>query len=112
MKRYKTHDFDLQELAAGVHEGRFQLPEFQRRFAWAPKARKELLESIQKGFPAGTLLMMEVQSADESPFGARIFEGAPEPTKAAEFLVLDGQQRIGTCYAALRAEGKSIWAID
>jgi hypothetical protein len=104
MPVYQLQDLALQDLIEGIHTGKVRLPEFQRSFQWQPKARRELLDSIQKGFPVGTLLLMEVGHDGPGPFGQRAFAETPaDLTTEADKLVLDGQQRLTTCYVAMRA---------
>jgi hypothetical protein len=84
-----------------IHAGAVQLPQFQRSFNWGRGARLEFLDSVQHDYPVGTLLFLEVAEKG-SPFGSRLFEQVtaskmPKP----KYLVLDGQQRLSTCYWAL-----------
>ncbi|MGV1004857.1 MAG: GmrSD restriction endonuclease domain-containing protein [Candidatus Nanopelagicales bacterium] len=77
------------------------LPDFQRNFVWDTKAVIELLRSIMSRFPAGTLLFWK-QGSETKGFAARAVAGAPElDGKAADELVLDGQQRLTAVYRAL-----------
>jgi hypothetical protein len=112
MAAYQSRDLKLQEVVVSIAEGRIRLPEFQRNFNWVISLRRALLDSIQKGYPVGTLLLLEVGDAEESPFGERLFSGAPPPTKPAELLVLDGQQRLSTCFAALSPTTERMFCID
>ncbi|MGE0229883.1 MAG: DUF262 domain-containing protein [Dehalococcoidia bacterium] len=113
MKLYQPLDLNLRDAVRLIDGGELQLPEFQRNFRWGVKPRLELLDSIQKGFPVGTLLLMEMSPGIPSPFGARTFEGAPESEPAkARYLVLDGQQRLSTCYWALRGDPRRVLAIN
>jgi hypothetical protein len=107
MKPYQLMNFALQDLIKMIGAGEVQLPEFQRSFNWARSSRMELLDSIQRDYPVGTLLLLEVPDRG-SPFGSRTFEQTDfertdqEPPKP-KYLVLDGQQRLSTCFWALRA---------
>lgn len=110
MKKYQALDLPLQTAVRYIKKGVIQLPEFQRDFKWSRKARLELLDSVQKGFPAGSLLLLEV-AGKKSPFGIRPFAYVSRPGKP-RFLVLDGQQRLATCYTAFLAERNDVFAID
>ena len=113
MASYQPRDIMLQEAVTMISDGRIRLPEFQRDFTWAVSDQRSLLDSIQKAYPVGTLLLLEVgNSAAASPFGQRTFAGAPQPTKAAELLVLDGQQRLSTCYRCLSSDSQRMFCID
>ena len=101
-----TNPRDLKQLLAQIHTRECALPEFQRNFVWDPGATKELIVSIAKGFPAGSLL--RIRNSDGSDlFEYRQFEGAPalnghRPT----YLVLDGQQRLTSLYQAFYGVGE------
>lgn len=104
MSLYQLHDLRLQDLVRWIDVGKVRLPEFQRSFRWQLAAQRELLDSIQKGFPVGTLLLMEVDPEVPTPFGARSFDSSAPPRDDLRYLVLDGQQRLSTCYAALMSD--------
>ena len=112
MASYQTRDLKLQEVVTSITEGRVRLPQFQRNFNWVNSLRRALLDSIQKGYPVGTLLMLEVRPGDPSPFGEVAFSGAPAPTKPTELLVLDGQQRLSTCFTAFSPLSPRMFCID
>jgi len=42
-----------------IENRQLALPDFQRSFVWDPDATRELVVSIIRSFPAGTLLQME-----------------------------------------------------
>ena len=113
MANYQSRDLKLQEIVTAIGEGRVRLPEFQRNFNWAIGDQRALLDSIQKAYPVGSLLLLEVGDADApSPFGQRVFTGAPTPTRPAELLVLDGQQRLSSCYRAFAPDSPRLFCID
>jgi hypothetical protein len=113
MTTYQPRDLQLQDVVVQIAEGRIRLPEFQRNFTWGLSDQRSLLDSIQKAYPVGTLLLLEVSNADNaSPFGQRRFDGAPSPAKEAELLVLDGQQRLSTCYRAFSRGLPRMFCID
>jgi hypothetical protein len=78
------------------------LPDFQRSFVWDPGATRELVVSIIRSFPAGSLLLMK---GGASIFAPREFEGAPGLAGQPAYLVLDGQQRLTSLYQALVGRG-------
>ena len=80
-------------------EGTAQLPEFQRGWVWPVENIRSLLASISCGYPVGTLMMLRTGGAVK--FKQRPIEGA-SPTKKAERLILDGQQRITSLFQALK----------
>jgi hypothetical protein len=100
MSSYAIREIKLQDVVKEVESGQLQLPEFQRDYVWKPNDQASLVDSIQKGYPVGALLLLEIDQGDANggPFGLRKFEGAPDPTSKVKYLVLDGQQRITTTF--------------
>src|SRR5438128_639577 len=84
----------LKSLMEKAQRGILGLPEFQRNFVWQPSQVKKLITSLLNGYPIGGLLFME----DENKYKFRPMEGAPEEAEGVHILVLDGQQRLTSCY--------------
>lgn len=100
---YRTDKYRLDTFLQQVHSGDLALPDFQRDFVWDPDATEELLESIFRDFPTGSLLLMRHR---DDGFAPRAFAGAPSLGKRKPLrLVLDGQQRLTSLYQALHGEG-------
>jgi hypothetical protein len=91
----------LKNLVEQAHESRLVLPDFQRDFVWKPSDVIKLLASLLNGYPIGGLLFMESPGI----YGHRALDGviAKEEEKDAGDirLILDGQQRLTSCYRAL-----------
>ena len=79
-----------------IEHGSIALPTFQRGYVWYRKDVRELMRSLYKGFPVGSLLMWETQSNKVSTRG-----GQPLASGTVT-LLLDGQQRITTLYGIIR----------
>ncbi|MBB6121231.1 GmrSD restriction endonuclease domain-containing protein [Nocardiopsis algeriensis] len=93
-----TKEF-LTELLRRVHDGRIQLPDFQRGWVWSKDGIASLLASISQGYPVGTLMFLG--TGGETQFRERTIEGVGEARKNAETLILDGQQRMTSLYQAI-----------
>ena len=89
----------LRDLLQEAESGRSQLPEFQRGWVWPMEGIRSLLASISLGYPVGTIMML--RTGGEVRFKHRPIQGAT-PTRAAQRLILDGQQRITSLYQALK----------
>lgn len=89
----------LRGLLDEAASGKSQLPEFQRDWVWPMENIRSLLASISLGYPVGTLMMMK--TGGDVKFKQRPIQGAA-PTKPAERLILDGQQRITSLFQALK----------
>lgn len=110
MKDYRLHD-----VLESITTGKLQLPEFQRNYVWRLNEQKALLDSIQKGYPVGAILLLEIESVDgsaASPFGQRLFKGAPQAKEAIKELVLDGQQRLTTCFLTFSGNSANWFFIE
>lgn len=104
MSNFETNPKKIKADLLNLINGRdMALPDFQRDFVWQPRQTQELLVSLAKSFPAGSLL--RVDSADHM-FMPRAFAGAPElDGHKPKYLVLDGQQRLTSLYQALYGTG-------
>ena len=48
---FQTYPIALQQLLKDAHEGKLQLPDFQRSFVWSDDAIQSLIASVAKGYP-------------------------------------------------------------
>jgi len=93
---FKTHPVALKDLMRDCHEGKLQLPDFQRGWVWDQDRIIDLLASISEGFPVGALMTLD--ASGEVAFAVRSVEGAPTASKPLEAYLLDGQQRMTSLY--------------
>lgn len=90
----------LSKLLRRVAEGEAQLPEFQRGWVWPDHNIIGLLASISRGYPVGTLMLL--QTGGDVRFKCRPVEGAtPPPGSEPDTLILDGQQRMTSLFQSL-----------
>jgi hypothetical protein len=75
------------------------LPEFQREFIWTKEQAKQLMVSLVKGYPVGSLLFWKT---DHPPELKNITE-LPEKFGMIQ-VILDGQQRLTTLYMLINGE--------
>lgn len=101
MGKYKPEDRKLSELLQDIDNGKLRLPCFQRDYKWRPSKVVKLLDTIQNDHPAGTLLFISVDSSNPQipPENFKVVSEKNLLNKE-EFLVLDGQQRLTSCYNA------------
>lgn len=102
MSTFKTNDFLLKEVLRDIEKGKIQLPDFQRGWVWDDQHIRELLVSVAQSFPVGAVMLM--QTGGEVKFEQRGLEGVePKPApELAEWLILDGQQRLTTLTQVLQ----------
>ena len=91
---FESSAVSMEKILTQVEEGTMQLPEFQRDFVWLENKQKELISSIYKGYPVGSLLLMCVGHNPQLAF--RPIKSFTTKVKHPKHLVLDGQQRVTT----------------
>src|SRR2546427_2884466 len=94
-------DISVRELVDKVQRGELQLPEMQRRYIWPATRVRDLLDSLYRGYPSGTILVWETEQ--ERPTGEFAVEQKENPFKGHKML-LDGQQRLTSLTAILLGE--------
>lgn len=104
----------IEVLVRSVVDGYIKLPKFQRPFVWTKQNILELMDSIYKGYPIGSILLWFTKHklASERNIADLIIKEIEEeyPTN----YLLDGQQRISTLCGILFWDGedkKSIWNV-
>lgn len=95
---FKTNPVSLHEVLKKCHDGKLQLPDFQRSWVWDEDRIKSLIASISRAFPVGALMTLE--TGGDVNFKPRPIEGAPDVARsvAPAELLLDGQQRMTSLY--------------
>lgn len=109
LETFQVHPHSLDWLLRSIHEGQLALPDFQRDFVWDPRATEELIESISRAFPAGSLLFMPYRNGTFRP---RAVENAPGLNGSPAKLILDGQQRLTSLYQAFYGVGDSRYFVN
>lgn len=95
---FKEVNYSLSKLLEDIEMGEIGLPEIQRPFVWKNSKVRDLFDSMYKGFPVGYLLFW----ANGVGNGHRQI-GANEKQKVARLLIVDGQQRLTSLFAVLKA---------
>ena len=94
-------DIPVSRLVDMIADGELQLPQMQRRYIWPATRVRDLLDSLYRGYPSGSILVWETDQ--EAPT-----RGMAIPQKISPFsgckLLLDGQQRLTSLSAILRGE--------
>lgn len=101
--------FSIEKIINRVRSGRLALPDFQRDFVWSPSQVSDLLESICREWPIGSLLLLN----GPQPFAFRAIDSAPEVADAdLDLYVLDGQQRVTAIYHAIQNVSPFVYYVD
>ena len=86
-----------------IDEGEAQLPDFQRGWVWDDGRIRALISSVTSGFPVGAAMFLAYGN-DNIRFKYRTVEGVEPRGVAPAELILDGQQRLTSLYAALYSQ--------
>ena len=77
-----------------------QIPELQRKYVWKRKQIRNLLDSIYKDYPTGSILLWETDvDAELRDVAVTLQE---QERSSRHFLLLDGQQRLTSLLTAIR----------
>lgn len=95
---FKSVDYSIDTLLQRIRTSRLALPDFQREFVWKPNEVVELLDSVARQWPIGSLLLL----SGPQPFATKEIESGPKVSITdLESYILDGQQRITSLYHAV-----------
>ena len=59
MESFDSTKRSLFEILKDVHNGKIQLPDFQRGWVWDDNRIKGILASVAKSFPIGAIMLLE-----------------------------------------------------
>jgi hypothetical protein len=83
-----------------IRSGKIRIPAFQRGFVWRESHIIELLESVYKSYPIGSLLFWHVDSNMMRTDDDETLPFPHPPVEGDVDFVLDGMQRISALYGA------------
>jgi uncharacterized protein with ParB-like and HNH nuclease domain len=98
----------IDDLAKRILNGDIYLPKFQREFIWERQQVLDLLDSVARNYPIGSVLLW--QSKQELRSESRIADLEillPKPDYPVNCL-LDGQQRLSSICGALYWKGGDV----
>lgn len=87
------------DIINNIDNGTLALPVFQRGYVWKRPQVKDLMNSLYRGYPVGSLLTWTTTGQQVRDSGA-----IQESTTMAVNLLLDGQQRITSLYGVIRGK--------
>ncbi len=97
-------DIEISELVAKIERGDLRLPEMQRQYVWQKTRVRDLLDSLYRGYPSGTILTWEPAKQEST----REFAIEQDNRTSSFQLLLDGQQRLTSLSALLRGKPVSV----
>lgn len=98
-RRPQATAFSIEDLLDRVRRGEVRLPHFQRPLRWEAGDVRDLLDSVYRGYPIGTLLFWKREAPAASVSFGPVRIDAPSHSQA--LWVVDGQQRITALAAVL-----------
>jgi len=87
----------ISQILDKIDENQLFVPAFQREYVWKRPDAKNLISSLIKEYPTGTMLTWETNSPPEIKGDYKHTE-----EKGSVKLILDGQQRITTLYMLMK----------
>ena len=96
---FKEVSYNLTTLIQQIDLGMIGLPDIQRPFVWADTKVRELFDSMYKGYPVGYFLFWANANVDHTKgIGTALKQKHPN------LLIVDGQQRLTSLYAVIKAQ--------
>jgi len=89
----------ISELMDGIRKKDLVLPEFQREYVWSRDQAKQLIVSLVREYPVGSLLFWKTDDPPE----LKNIDNMPEKLGTVQ-VILDGQQRLTTLYMLINGE--------
>src|SRR5947207_11475866 len=87
----------LEQVLTELANGRLRVPRFQRPFVWRPEQMLTLFDSIERGYPIGSLLVWDTDL--DLPTLDRVADiDVPRPAGGGHSYLLDGHQRFSTLF--------------
>ncbi len=121
----RTITYDLKSLLKLTHNGVFTIPVFQRDFVWTDAQIRLLVDSISRGYPIGSLLVLSQKNSSMPLLASRPIDAAIQswtiedgeisvsPTSVIQSeitsersYILDGQQRLTSLARVFLDAGK------
>ena len=98
---FRSGEPSLGELLKDIHQGKVQLPDFQRGWVWDDDHIRSLIASVSLSYPIGAVMLLQT-GGDGVQFKPRPVQGVElTETVQPEYLILDGQQRMTSMYLSL-----------
>ncbi|MBW2066776.1 MAG: DUF262 domain-containing protein [Deltaproteobacteria bacterium] len=86
----------VQMLVDDLNSGKYYLPTFQRQYVWDEDDIKDLIDSLTKNYPIGTVILWKPSTSsitEIDPFSRPLLDVGKSDGKEI-FYVIDGQQRL------------------
>ena len=101
--------YTIPTICSMMEEGRFVVPAFRRAYSWSKAEVKQLLESIYKGYPIGTIVVLQ-EDADRLgllPPERSLFPIPKGGRYSNLWYIVDGAQRLAALYNSVYFRNKA-----
>lgn len=106
---FQQADHSIDFIVKKILSGRMALPDFQRDFVWTPSRVVELLDSVSRQWPIGSLLLLK--GPQDFAFRA-VSDGPVIRADDLDLYILDGQQRVTALYHAIADVSDFAYYVD
>jgi len=96
---FKEVSYNLATLIQQIDMGIIGLPDIQRPFVWPDTKVRDLFDSMYKGYPVGYFLFWANANVENTKS-----IGTSVKQKNPNLLIVDGQQRLTSLYAVIKAQ--------
>lgn len=97
----RTSNRTLTSLLQYIKQGSIQVPQFQRGFIWERDNVKNLFDSINKGYPVGTVFLWKPSDKSDSLTQSKLGAYTIPREGQQDYYVLDGYQRLSSLFSCL-----------
>lgn len=102
VEKIKVDRESLAALMMKMREGQIRVPRFQRDFVWERNKIQELLDSIYKEYPIGTIFLWQAPSQYNHLLRTVDYLSQPSVDDSRSYsLIVDGQQRLTSLYVVV-----------
>lgn len=96
---FKEVSYNLATIIQQIEMGNIGLPDIQRPFVWPDTSVRQLFDSMYRGYPVGYFLFWANANVDNAKT-----IGTSSKQKFPNLLIVDGQQRLTSLYAVIKAQ--------
>lgn len=95
-------DFQIQDVIKSISDGEYRIPCFQRNYVWDVNKVADLVDSLLKGYPIGSVILWrtKISLSEHKKIGGFDFP-ARDDGKYTSY-VIDGQQRLTSLFVAFK----------
>ena len=98
VQHFSHSQYSITALIENIDSGELSLPDLQRPFIWKRSRVRDLFDSLYHGYPAGYFLFWSTPSYVDSHRVA-----TSQGTSKGLKMIVDGQQRLTSLYAVMKA---------